>query len=283
TSIDDLAIHLGFDNITRHDSCSALIKILPDNKDIFVSHATWDHYSSMLKVLKRYTMPLKRISSDNNIVIPGSDIIFSSYPGTLHSVDDFYMIYPSNLTVIETTIDNYNKYLYNNIHPISVPEWMRVIVANRLANSGKEWVNKFFTFNDGTYNNEWMITDFKQFTPGTSPKSGFLTVAEQMTTYHESRDMTEILNKNSYWASYNNIYFPHFRNISGEEEMVKKKGPQLYSWQNSSRAKIFRRDHGKVIDLPTMIHMMRYNDFQHDELSKCNCTPPYSSILTIAA
>jgi hypothetical protein len=27
----------------------------------------------------------------------------------------------------------------------------------------------------------------------------------------------------------------------------------------------------------------RYNDFQHDELSKCDCTPPYSAILTIAA
>ena len=78
-----------------------------------------------------------------------------------------------------------------------------------------------------------------------------------MTTYHESIDMTEMLNNKSYWASYNNIYFPDFRNISGEEEMVKEKGSELYSWQNSSRAKIFRRDHGKVIDLPTMIHMMR--------------------------
>ena len=78
-----------------------------------------------------------------------------------------------------------------------------------------------------------------------------------MTTYHESKDMTEILNNNSYWASYNNIYFPHFRDISGEEAMVREKGPALYSWQNSSRAKIFRRDHVKVVDLPTMIHMMR--------------------------
>jgi hypothetical protein len=27
----------------------------------------------------------------------------------------------------------------------------------------------------------------------------------------------------------------------------------------------------------------RYNDFQHDDLSACNCTPAYSSELTIAA
>ncbi|CAF4724635.1 unnamed protein product, partial [Rotaria sp. Silwood2] len=240
-SIDDIAVHLGFQNISRHDSCSALIKILPDNKDVFVSHATWDDYNSMLKVLKRYTMPLKRTSAANSWS------------------HDFYMTGPANLTVIETTIDNYNEDLYRNINPISIPEWMRVVVANRLATSGKEWVDKFFIFNDGTYNNEWMITDFKQFTPGTPPKPGFLTVAEQMTTYHESADMTEMLNNKSYCASYNNIYFPDFRNISGEEAMVKEKGPALYSWQNSSRAKIFRRDHGKVIDLPTMIHMMRSN------------------------
>lgn len=78
-----------------------------------------------------------------------------------------------------------------------------------------------------------------------------------MTTYHESADITEILINNSYWASYNDIYFPDFRNISGEDEMVKEKGPELYSWQNSSRAKIFRRDHHKVVDLSTMIRMMR--------------------------
>ena len=82
-SIDDIAVHLGFENISRHDSCSALIKvsedysmikekyvsviqILPNNKDVFVSHATWDSYNSMLKVLKRYTMPLKRISVGNS-------------------------------------------------------------------------------------------------------------------------------------------------------------------------------------------------------------------------
>lgn len=82
-----------------------------------------------------------------------------------------------------------------------------------------------------------------------------------MTTYYESVDMTDILNKNSYWASYNNIYFDKFRNISGEEDMVKQRGPALYSWQNSSRAKIFRRDHHQVVDLPTMIDMMRYVNF----------------------
>ena len=82
------------------------------------------------------------------------------------------MMHPSNMTIIETTIVNYNKDLLHNIIPISVPEWIRAVIANRLANSGQEWVDTFFIHIDGTYNNQWMIVDFKQFTPGQLPKPG---------------------------------------------------------------------------------------------------------------
>ena len=83
-------------------------------------------------------------------------------------------------------------------------------------------------------------------------------MGEQLVTDFQTQDMTPILNEASYWASYNNVYFPRFRKLSGEEDMVQKKGPQLYSWQNSSRANIFRRDHVKVVNMSTMIHMMRF-------------------------
>ena len=82
------------------------------------------------------------------------------------------MTHPANLAIIETTIVNYNDDLNHNIIPISVPEWMRIVVANRLANSGQEWIDKFFLFNDGTYNNQWMISDFKKFTKGKAPEAG---------------------------------------------------------------------------------------------------------------
>ena len=85
----------------------------------------------------------------------------------------------------------------------------------------------------------------------------FLMMGEQMVTYFQTKDLTDILRNNTYWASYNNVYFPNFRGISHEEDMVHQKGPQLYSWQNSSRANIFRRDHVKVVDLKTMTSMMR--------------------------
>jgi len=144
-STGDLAARFNVPNVERHDSCSALIKVLANYSDIYVSHADWSNYRTMLKVLKRYVMPLKRSLVPGSATVPGTDTIFSSYPGTLHSVDDFYMTHPGKLTVIETTIVNYNDNLLHNIIPISVPEWIRVVVSNRLANSGQEWIDKFFS------------------------------------------------------------------------------------------------------------------------------------------
>lgn len=43
-----------------------------------------------------------------------------------------------------------------------VLEWIRSIVANRLATDGTEWADIFSKFNSGTYNNQWMIVDYNK-------------------------------------------------------------------------------------------------------------------------
>ena len=35
-------------------SCSALIKLLPGNQDLYVAQDTWTSYQDMLRVLKKY-------------------------------------------------------------------------------------------------------------------------------------------------------------------------------------------------------------------------------------
>ncbi len=52
---------------------------------------------------------------------------------------------------METTIGNYNTSLWKFVKPNSVLENMRVVVANRLASSGQEWVSLFGRYNSGTY------------------------------------------------------------------------------------------------------------------------------------
>ncbi len=59
------------------------------------------------------------------------------------------------------TIENYNKSLWKNIDSNSVVfEFARNIIANALADSGKEWADIFAAHNSGTYNNQIMIIDY---------------------------------------------------------------------------------------------------------------------------
>ncbi|XP_060063840.1 putative phospholipase B-like 2 [Ylistrum balloti] len=260
-------------------SCSALVKLLPGAKDLFVSHDTWSSYMSMLRVLKKYDIPFH--DSQGKILL-GRTMSFSSYPGSVMSGDDYYLL-SSGLVSMETTIGNSNDKLWSFIQPTySVPEGIRSMVANRLASTGKDWAEIFSHLNSGTYNNEWMIVDYKQFVPGGADMTGVLYVLEQIPGLVEYNDMTSLLTKQAYWPSYNVPYFDEVFNRSGMPAMVEKFG-DWFTWDKTPRALIFGRDHHKVVDLDSMIKLMRYNDFTHDPLSRCNCTPPYSAENAISA
>jgi hypothetical protein len=68
--------------------------------------------------------------------------------GDLESKDDFFLM-DSNLVVIETSLTIFNKSLYEQLSPYSVPVWVRCQVANRMATSAPEWVRLFSLFNSG--------------------------------------------------------------------------------------------------------------------------------------
>jgi hypothetical protein len=65
------------------------------------------------------------------------------------------------------------------VTPQSLLCWQRVLVANLLATSGEEWTSIFIKNNSGTYNNQYMVVDTKQFIPGVGAQSGFLWIVEQ--------------------------------------------------------------------------------------------------------
>ncbi|NXD29032.1 PLBLB protein, partial [Spelaeornis formosus] len=107
-------------------SCSALVKLLPGHRDLLVAHDTWTSYQAMLRIIKKYTLPF-RTSAGGKSQIPGSVQVFSSYPGTIFSVDDFYIL-SSGLVALETTIGNNNPALWKYLDPRgSVLEWLRNI------------------------------------------------------------------------------------------------------------------------------------------------------------
>uniref|UniRef100_A0A8C6FRD0 Phospholipase B-like n=1 Tax=Moschus moschiferus TaxID=68415 RepID=A0A8C6FRD0_MOSMO len=222
-------------------SCSALIKLLPGQSDLLVSHNTWHSYQYMLRIMKKYWFQFRE-GPQADYPAPGNKVIFSSYPGTIFSCDDFYIL-GSGLVTLETTIGNRNPALWKYVQPKGcVLEWMRNVVANRLALDGDSWADVFKRFNSGT---------------------GMVVVA----------DRTSELYQKTYWASYNIPSFESVFNASGLPALVAHYG-DWFSYDGSPRAQIFRRNHSLVHDLDSMMRLMRYNDFLHDPLSLCKaCTP----------
>jgi len=209
---------------------------------------------------------------------------FSGFPGYLPSGDDWY-ITSQELVVIETTNEVMNMELYYKYTTTStMPYWIRTVVTNRMASTGAEWAKYFALYNSGTYNNQWMVLDYKLFTPGRPLQPNTLWIAEQITGYVISGDVTDVVKKQGYWASYNIPYFPFIYNISGYPAYFQKYG-NSYSYSMCARAQIFRRDQSSVKDMETMKRIMRYNEWQTDPLSlqdacrgisaRCDLNPPW--------
>lgn len=282
--LEDLEEALGKPEKSRvfgSGSCSAMIKMFPGNKDLYVSHDTWSTYQSMLRILKRYEFAYT-VKDGLGVYIPGYMMTFSSYPGTILSGDDYYLM-STGLATLETTIGNGNSDLWKYVQPTnSVLEGIRVMAANRLATSGRTWSLVFSAYNSGTYNNQWMIVDSNKFKSGSYNMTDVLYVLEQIPNNIEYGDRSDVLMKQGYWPSYNIPYYPTIFNLSGGPAAVAQYG-EWFSYDGSPRAKIFKRDFSKVVSMETMMKLMRYNDFQHDPLSKCACSPPYSGENGISA
>jgi len=262
--------------------CSALIRTLPGNSDLLVSHDTWNTYQTMIRLIKKYTLPYKKSLSSQETV-PGHTMSFSGYPGVIFSGDDF-TIASTGLTILETTIGNSNPELWSKLKPQSMLEGIRATVANRLAVDGKSWTDIFAIHNSGTYNNQWMVVNYNLFEAGAAELPADLVwVLEQIPGYTRAADVTPVISKQGYWPSYNSPYFTDVFNMSGNFKLMKQYG-DWFSYDRTPRANIFRRDAPKVTDIESMIKLMRYNDFTKDPLSACDqCSPPYSAENAISA
>jgi len=232
---------------------------MADFSDLYSAHSTWFDYASMNRIYKQYFLDY----TDSNIA--ARKMSFSSYPGAIVSIDDFYIM-DSGLTMLETTNAVYNNSLFDLITPNSLLAWQRVSLANKMARDGKQWTDIVAQYNSGTYNNQYMIINYNLFTPGKPLVPGLLWVVEQIPGYVEAADVTDQLER-GYWPSYNVAYFPTIYVMSGYPAMVDKYGPEL-SYQLCPRAKIFRRDHNDIVDIDSFKSFMRSNNYQKDPFAK---------------
>ena len=213
--------------------CSALVKVAPDLSELWTSHNTWTGFFTMLRVIKKITLPFNNPTPGApKLEVPAEAVVFSGYFGTLASTDDFFVL-SSGLVVQETTNAVYNMTLLATISPRSVLTWARSIVANRIAADGEAWTQIFRRHNSGTINNQWMVVDYNRFEPGKPLVAGTLWVLEQLPGFIEAADMTRTL-AYGYWPSYNRPYFESVRDRSGAKEMASRYGED-YSYELYSR------------------------------------------------
>lgn len=204
-------------------------------------------------------------------MVPGRVMTFSSYPAMMFSMDDFYQI-SSGLVVTETTIVNNNHTLWRELTSQALFDWVRNMLANRLAASGAEWAQWFAKYNSGTYNNEFMIVDYNKFVPHAPLQPGLLTVLEQMPGENNVvwEDLTTWLDAPGYWASYNRPFFPAIQRLSEQQKMIDKYGDH-FSWYNTSRAVLFRAHQAQVVDEASYRALMRWNHFETDAIATQGC------------
>jgi len=256
--IEDIELPPGPPPIGEH--CSVLIKTSLDGSNLLAAHDTWSSYTNMLRLYKYYHFNFNHPSTKVKAMA------FSSYAANLQSTDDYYVL-DNQIVVAETTNGVFNNSLYlNYFSEETVPEWIRVIVASRMADSGENWVSGFAKYNSGTYNNQWQVIDYKLFVPGQPIKPGTLWIAEQIPGFVFSADKSDFLANGGFWPSYNIPYFIENYDISGYPDLFEKYG-NTYSYQNCARAQIFRRDASKVQNLQDLKKIMRYNEYQTDPLS----------------
>uniref|UniRef100_A0A8C7P9P8 Phospholipase B-like n=1 Tax=Oncorhynchus mykiss TaxID=8022 RepID=A0A8C7P9P8_ONCMY len=250
---------LGHFKLPGMGHCSALIKMLPGFENLLFSHSSWYTYAATMRIYKHWDFHLSEPHTATG------KLSFSSYPGFLVSLDDFYLL-GSGLMMTQTTNNVFNTSLFSQVTPHSLLAWQRVRLAHSLSHTGEQWANTFSRYNSGTYNNQYMIVDMRKVTLGHSIEDGALTVVEQIPGLVEFSDQTQTLRR-GYWPSYNVPFHPKIYTLSGYGKMWEEYGDD-FSYDLCPRAKIFRRDQAEVKDLDSLKHIMRYNDYKNDPYSK---------------
>lgn len=244
--------------------CSAIIKLLPNNADVVFGHATWDTYESLSpRIIKHLSYPLMR----GGFAEHHYDVHFSSSPGVLSSIDDFFTVSGyAQLGVMETTNELYNVKLLDQVVPATVLSWARAVTSNQMATSGADWAVQFARYHSGTYTNQWMVMDLKLFAPGQAPSAGFLTVLEEVPGLTHTADLTPFLLNQTYWPSYNNPYFEDIQEASGYAKACTMSADNCYS--SAPRASLFADQQRTITDVFSAEHVLSHNDFQHDKASQ---------------
>ena len=232
-------------------NCNAYVRL--DGEQLFITQATHNVYSLLLRIIKTYHFPRQGV--------PTRDITFTSRPGDLISKDDFFIL-DSGLSVVETSFTNQNNANWVEMHPETVPSWLRSVIANHLSSSLAEWILYFNTERSGTHNNQWLLIDRRRV----QTKSNIIWALDEAFSLTETTDMTPYLLENGFVGSYN---------MPISKTVYDKLGIQGSDYWTDPRAVILKRYHPRMLTIEDMKHWLVQND--EDDV-RVGLAPRYSSI-----
>jgi len=235
--------------------CTGLARLSQDKSELFLGHTTWEGFSEMTRVWKVYDFPLQGVTAKK--------ISFSSYPGCVSSTDDYYLM-DNGLAITETTLSIPTEQRYPPAG--TVPDFVRIMASNRLATTAEDWVQQMVDSATGTYSSQWLVVDYKQFSPGNDLQKGTFLVLEQAPGVSHYEDMSEWLQQKGYWASFDRAFFDEVRARTGDaerEEESKESSSvaqaEIYSKDQTPRAQIARMTANDTNSLAAMRSEMTRN------------------------
>lgn len=239
--------------------CSAIVRVADSNADLLIGHNTWGDYAQMLRIFKYYSFPLK--GSDTM----ATTIAMSGYPGIISSMDDYYQL-DSGLAVMDTTLEIMDLFIWDKVIDFSIlgsaaiPNFMHIMVTNRMAKTPQHWVDLMKIQNRGTYNVQWMVVDFNNFQRGKQVPDNLFWVLETIPGLTHTEDVSHRLRSHGYWGAYNRPYFHDIREKTGFIAAQKNFGA-LYSWEDCPRAILMRTRAKGMNNLPALRDMIMMNKY----------------------
>lgn len=241
--------------------CSGFVRYNNKTKNLITAHTTHNIYSLMNRIYKYY---------DFNFIVEGinlNNFKFSSRPGDLNSKDDYYIL-SNGMSIIETSLEIFNLELFKNLSPDTVPKWIRINIANRLAKNNSDWIEKFFKYNSGTHNNQWILVDYNQFETFIEKDSfenkienpkNIIHLVEQIPILDKAyfQDVSEMLINEGYVASYNAPFFEETINLAGY------KNSSHADYFSANRYFLFKKLNKDADSVENIQKLMEYHDIEN--------------------
>lgn len=200
----------------RQKTGTLFVKLLNNNDSkIIMGHSTDGPYSSMLRMHKHYYFRYHLSPNTKSHIVPGTNISFTGYPGTLYSSDDFYVVSnkgANNFVIGGIRMEQENKTVWEEVVlDDSTILGARVMAANRLALNGRSWC-KYMSHRSATGVKQWLLVDtfhlYKNLTNENEVdgnmslyNEGSVWVADQVPGKLHFKDVTVDLYKKGFWFS----------------------------------------------------------------------------------